>query len=310
MSSKSRFRRRHGDHVKRDERVQGAREEENRVGSQEAGTSAGQDEMGARLPLASPWQGTDGKRPEGEADDPALRALFAATPAAGSQRDVQAVEKIPGDPAAEALPRTKDLYPDNDPRPFIHEKKLPYIDPLERDITSTVHQRLEPELRARIDRDILDRRIGGLRMVFRYYALGGRGLSLASFCRYAKRLRQQAVRLDAGELAPGEGDRAPAYAALHLIQRLLEALVLENPSPEALEKLTRACFIAVRMEAFIREQGNRIYQSGPDPTIEAARQEALAAVQALRSQMAAGDALRQAVVRQVEEMRRREEGTE
>ncbi len=229
-------------------------------------------------------------------DDPELRALFAATPLDPAPSPVPSEPPVPSPSYAQSLP------------PFeIPCPPLPAVDPFERDITSTLHTRLQPWLRDRVDRAILDKRFGGQRAIYRYFQLAAWGISIAAFFRYARRLRKRAVRLDVTDLTPAESERAPSNAALLLIQRLLESLVLGNPSPSALEKLTRACYLAVRMEAFIREQNNRIYprdpgRPDPDPEIEAAHQEALAAVQALRQTMAEGDAVRDAVYQQLAQL--------
>lgn len=161
------------------------------------------------------------------------------------------------------------------PNPPIPQS-LPMLDPLVRDITSTLQSRLPPGLLAEVDRHILDRRPGAMRSVYRQLTLDAHGISQSAFYRYARRLRKRAARLDAADLAPDKADRAPARAALLLVQRLLEALTLENPSPADLERLTRACHLAVRTDALIRESADRIYSDEPDPRVEAQRQALLA----------------------------------
>jgi hypothetical protein len=121
------------------------------------------------------------------------------------------------------------------------------------DTRSSVFGRLSAEERRELNHAIVECRDGGLKGTYRALKLEDRGVSLRAFYRYARRVRARAALLDAAELTRDCNAGGRANLALLAQQELLFELTLGDPTPRALERLARICYVTARAQLLINE---------------------------------------------------------
>ena len=122
---------------------------------------------------------------------------------------------------------------------------------------SSVVEKLSEEERAALDTAIVERRSGTYQATYDKLKLGERGVSFSTFYRYARRLRSRVAMLEAGALALPAGADVPAALPKLLAARLMEALVLEDPSPRHLQRLADAYRIAANVHIHLGRHASK-----------------------------------------------------
>lgn len=112
---------------------------------------------------------------------------------------------------------------------------------------SSLYEKLDPELRDKLDRAIVERRPASLQDCYNDFDLKNRGISRAAFYRYAQRLRKEAELHHVAELVHPNDPDAGRYATALINRRLLDHLLNdENASPASIHRLTIAAAKAAR----------------------------------------------------------------
>lgn len=105
---------------------------------------------------------------------------------------------------------------------------------------SSVYERLEPDLRKKLDRAIADRQPASLQACYEAFELASHGVSRAAFYRYARRLREQTELHRVADLVhPDEADVSKYFPEL-INRRLLDVLVNEEASALTIHRLVNA----------------------------------------------------------------------
>jgi hypothetical protein len=118
---------------------------------------------------------------------------------------------------------------------------------------SSIFEKLPDGLRRKVNRAIADREPTTHKGIYAKYNLGAHGVSLRAFYRYARRLRSQIALFELGELAmPAALDVSQALPTI-LAQRLMEAVVLDDPSPRYLQRLADTYRIAANTHINLRK---------------------------------------------------------
>jgi hypothetical protein len=112
---------------------------------------------------------------------------------------------------------------------------------------SSLYEKLDPDLRKKLDRAIAQRQPPTLQACYESHALAALGVSRAAFYRYARRVRQQAELHHVAELVH-PGDSNPARYLPELIRRQLIEMLLhdEQAQPLAIHRLVTAVVKAKR----------------------------------------------------------------
>ena len=121
------------------------------------------------------------------------------------------------------------------------------------DARSSLLDKLDADLRARLNQAVVERRPPAYRAIYDQFKLQSRGVSFAAFYRYARRLRQHVAFVELGELTLPAAANVPEALPKLLAQRLMEALVLEETSPRQLQRLADAYRIAASVQVSLRK---------------------------------------------------------
>ena len=138
------------------------------------------------------------------------------------------------------------------------------------DARSSLLERLDDGLRAKINQAVIERRPGGYRAVYERFKLESHGVSFGAFYRYARRLRQHVAFVELGELMLPAAANVPEALPKLLAQRLMEALVLDDTSPRQLQRLADAYRIAASVQQSLRKNAtmaDRKAAANKDPLV-------------------------------------------
>lgn len=106
---------------------------------------------------------------------------------------------------------------------------------------SSIYQRLDPDLRKKIDRAIVERQPASLQACYDEFSLAERGVSRGAFYRYARRLRTQAELHHVADLVHPDDPDPRRYNHQLIQRRLLDMLVNdEDASPSNIHRLVNA----------------------------------------------------------------------
>jgi len=109
---------------------------------------------------------------------------------------------------------------------------------------SSVFAKLPADFRLELHHAIIDREPPTYRALYFKFNLADHGVSFTAFYRYARRLRHQADLLDLADLAVPENADVPAAIHTLMSHRLLDSLLHDESSPNALHRLAESYRIA------------------------------------------------------------------
>jgi hypothetical protein len=105
---------------------------------------------------------------------------------------------------------------------------------------SSIYARLDPDLRKKLDRAIVERQPATLQSCYDEFALAGRGISRGAFYRYARRLRQEAELHHVADLVHPDDPDPRRYNQQLIQRRLLDMLLNEDVSAANISRLVNA----------------------------------------------------------------------
>jgi len=109
---------------------------------------------------------------------------------------------------------------------------------------SSLFEKLDPNLRRKLDRAILNRDPPTYKAAYARFNLADLGVSFAAFYAYARRLRLNAALAESASLVVPDGRDRAALLPEIVADRLLEALLDDDASPAAIERLAYAYRVA------------------------------------------------------------------